>query len=137
MMLALVLVLGLGLAAYLARDAVLGALPDTTRLLALVFPPEPPGAGLELGKLESERRSDDGVPVLVVRGEIANPSGGPRDLPPLKASLYGAEGNELHSWRFTATAEKSLAADSSVRFQTEVRDPPVEATDLKISFVAE
>ena len=92
--------------------------------------------GLELGKLESERRSDDGVPVLVIRGEIANPSVGTRDLPPLMASLYDAEGKELRSWRFTA-AEKTVPAEQQVLFQTELRDPPDAATDLKISFVAE
>ncbi len=133
---ALVLVLGgIGVAGYLARDAILRALPDTEKLLAMVRPP-PPVAGLEIGKLESERRRDDGVPVLVIRGEIANPSVGAQHLPPLMASLYDAEGKELRSWRFTA-AETTVPAEQQVRFQTELRDPPDAATDLKISFVAE
>ena len=135
---ALVLILGgIGVAGYLARDTIVQAIPDTEKLLAMFTPPAPPpGAGLELGKLESERRSDDGVPVLVISGEIANPSVGTRELPPLLASLYDAEGKELHSWRFTV-AETTVPAEQQVRFQTELRDPPDAATDLKISFVAE
>ncbi len=133
---ALVLILGgIGGAGYLARDTILQAIPDTEKLLAMFRPPAP-GAGLELGKLESERRSDDGVPVLVIRGEIANPSVGTRELPPLMASLYDAEGKELRSWRFSA-AEKTVSAEQQVQFQTELRDPPEAATDLKVSFVAE
>lgn len=139
-MLAVTLVLilgGIGGAGYLARDTILQSIPDTEKLLAMFTRPAPaPGAGLELGKLESERRSDDGVPVLVISGEIANPSVGTRELPPLLASLYDAEGKELHSWRFTA-AESTVPAEQQVRFQTELRDPPDAATDLKISFVAD
>ncbi len=135
---ALVVILGgIGGAGYLVRDTILQAIPDTEKLFAMFTrPAPPPGAGLELGNLESERRSDDGVPVLVISGEIANPSVGTRELPPLMASLYDAEGKELHSWRFTA-AETTVPAEQQVRFQTELRDPPDAATDLKISFVAE
>ncbi len=139
-MLAVILVLilgGIGVAGYVARDAILQAIPETGKLLAMFTPPAPPpGAGLELGKLESERRSDDGVPVLLISGEIANPSVGTRELPPLMASLYDDQERELTSWRFTA-AETTVPAEQQVRFQTELRDPPDAATDLKIIFVAE
>ncbi|MFQ5954909.1 MAG: FxLYD domain-containing protein [Kiloniellales bacterium] len=131
------LIAGTGLGGYLARDHIIQVYPDAAELFALFLTsPDPPGAGLALGKLESERRREDGVPILVIRGEIANPSIRPRDVPQLKGVLYGADGQELQSWRFTAPEAKLLAGDS-VRFQTEVRNPPVKATDLKISFVTE
>ena len=133
----LMLIVGAGGAAYWGREYVMQAAPGVGDLLALIFAsPDPAGVGLALGKLESERRREGGVPILVIRGEIANSSVEPREVPQLKGSLYGADGQVLQSWRFTAP-EAKLLAGATVRFETEVRNPPAKATDLKISFVAE
>ncbi len=133
----LVLILGIGFWGYMARDTIVRAYPDSVKLFALFLAaPKPPGDGLELTPLESKRQEAGGATVLVIRGEIANPSTGPRDVPPLRGLLYGADGAELHSWRFNAPEERLLAGQF-VQFQTEVRDPPIEATDLNITFTTE
>jgi predicted Zn finger-like uncharacterized protein len=133
----LLLILGAGFGAFIARDHVVAAVPGAAKVYALFgTPAEVPGAGLELRGLESERRREDGVPVLVIRGEIVNLASESRTVPALRGSLHGVDGAELTSWRF-ATAEDTVAAGRSVRFETEVRDPPLEATDLSIRFVDE
>jgi predicted Zn finger-like uncharacterized protein len=130
----LVVLFGAGAGAFLARDHVVAAVPGVAKIYALLGAfGEVPGAGLELRNLDSERRRDDGVPVLVIRGEIVNAGAAPSTVPSLRGSLYGADGAELTSWRF-AVADPSIAAGASAPFETEVRDPPVEATDLKIRF---
>ncbi|MEJ0070857.1 MAG: hypothetical protein WDO24_21375 [Pseudomonadota bacterium] len=92
------------------------------------------GAGLELRNVSSARR-EDGPPVIVVEGTVANVSNRPREVPRLKAVVRSAAHQDLKNWTFTPGVLVLLPGETA-NFRTELADPPRGATDLAITFTA-
>ncbi len=90
--------------------------------------------GLEFRDVAYERQSENGLPVLAVKGKIVNVSGETRTLPRLRVGLGDAHQHELYHWTF-ALPEKELQAKQAVSFTTRLSSPPVEARDLEVRFV--
>jgi predicted Zn finger-like uncharacterized protein len=90
--------------------------------------------GLEFHDVVYERQSENGLPVLAVKGKIVNVSGETRALPRLRVGLSDAHQHELYHWTF-ALPEKELQASQSASFTTRLSSPPVEARDLEVRFV--
>ena len=90
--------------------------------------------GLTFGSIETLREIDNGQPVLVVEGVLANPTKQPRDVPALRFALRDADSQELYAWSVDPKAT-SIAAGDMLRFRTRLVAPPDRATDLQIRFV--
>lgn len=93
------------------------------------------GPGVEFRKLASRQRREQGAPILVVSGEIANVSGQPRAVPPIRIGLLAADGREIDHARFDAP-RPTLGPGEVAPFEVELEQPPPEAHDFSVSFAA-
>ena len=132
----ILIVAGLGGGVVLARHDIVAAWPPAAKLYELAgFPGEEIGSGLELRNVASASRSEDGVAVLAIEGEVANVSSAARDVPTMRAIVKDGE-REVRSWTFKA-AQARLLPGESASFVTSLRDPPANATGLTITFTAD
>lgn len=135
-LLALVVVLGLlglGVAAWRS-----GELARNPMLASLFGPAEkrealPEGLGFE--NVTTERRAESGGQVLIVAGEVVNNATVVRAIPPLRGTLLTSDSREVQNWTFTASAER-VEPGKRVRFETTLRGPSTEATEVKVTFAA-
>jgi len=88
---------------------------------------------LEIRNLRSERRVEDGLPVLVIRGEVYNVGDAPRPVPPLRVRLLDAAGEELDSGLFDVS-ERELSPGGVTRFEARMVDPPRAAVRYEVTF---
>lgn len=115
------------------RHEIAATWPKTTKLYAAVDKPINL-RGFEFRGVGYERQTENGLPVLAVKGEVVNVSGERRALPRLRVGLLDGERRELYHWTFALT-EKELAPKAAVPFVTRLSSPPVEARDLELRFV--
>lgn len=121
-----------------ARDEITRAWPPAARLyeaVGLAAGAAEEGRGLLIRDVVSERVLEGGVPTLLVRGAIENPTGRSRAVPALRATLKGEAGEELHRWTFTAPAD-ALDAGQSTTFDDRLARPPDGAAGLSVRFAA-
>lgn len=133
---AVVAVAAAGLVA--ARDEIAGAWPPTARLyeaVGLAADAEEEGRGLLIRDVASKRVLEGGVPILLVRGAIENPTGRRRAVPAIRAALKGETGAELQRWTITAPAT-ALDAGQSTTFEGRLARPPRGAIGLSLRFAA-
>lgn len=116
-----IVVLALAVGGVIARTEIVNAWPPAARLYQLVGLTVA-DLGLELREVTSRRAVEDGVPVLVVEGVIANISDRVRQVPPLKAALTDADQRELQHWTFTA-GDRRLLPGEAVSFKTSLKNP--------------
>ena len=127
---------GLAGAIMFGRQEIVAQWPPAERLYALVeMSSELPGAGFELRNVNSTRGEDAGVPLLVVKGELANVSSEIRDVPGLLAVLHDDDGKAIRQWPVDI-AELRLLPGEVAQFESSVRNPPGAATRLTIDFTA-
>ncbi len=115
------------------RHEIAATWPKATKLYAAVDKPINL-RGFEFRGVGYERQTENGLPVLAVKGEVVNVSGERRALPRLRVGLLDRERRELYHWTFALT-EKELAPKAAVAFVTRLSSPPVEARDLELRFV--
>lgn len=127
-----VLALMAGLAA--GREDLVKVWPATATFYdAIGWPVGAPSDALQLAKVRSAERVENGRKVLVVEGEVSNVSDGEQQVPPLKATLMGANG-PMHSWTFSLK-EANLKPHVSVPFQTSLENPAADASSVAVTFV--
>ncbi len=126
-----IIVLALAVGGVIARMEIVNAWPPAARLYQLVGLTVA-DLGLELRRVTSRRAVEDGVPVLVVEGVIANISDRVREVPPLKAALTDANQRELQHWTFTASARRLLPGET-VSFKTSLKNPAGGGTRLSVA----
>ncbi len=90
--------------------------------------------GLELRNVKNSKRTEDGVPVLIIEGEVKNISKYTYEVPKLRAALQNAEQDEIKNWTFSAVQTRLLPGESAP-FVTRVKDPPPKAAGVTITFV--
>jgi len=136
-LLALVVILVIG-GAVVAKDNIQAAWPESVRFYAAVGLATPPqlGAGLELRKVSWKRDNSGDVSVLLIEGEVANVSKEVRPVPKIRGAILGNGGREISHWLFAAPEPKLLPGES-VRFRTELRNPPDGAERLTMNFAHE
>jgi hypothetical protein len=128
------LVAGAAAVAYYARDRIVIAWPDATRLYAkLGIETKVLGLGLEVRNVTTVRRLVDDARTLEIEGEVVNVSNEVQAIPHLRASLKDQQGVELMDWTFDVRAP-SIDPGKSLSFRTVADNPPASATDLSISF---
>lgn len=89
--------------------------------------------GLDFGPIETLREIDNGQPVLVVEGSLANTTGATREVPALRFALRDDDQQELYAWSVDPRAT-TIAAGDRMRFRTRLVAPPDRAADLQVRF---
>jgi predicted Zn finger-like uncharacterized protein len=132
----LLLVLAVGLAvggAVWERDAVIQLWPASARLYIFFGLATPqPSDVLKLSAVP-RRDEENGVPRLVIEGEVANISPEAQPVPKLKVELRDAEGRPVQSWVFAVSTDRLLPG-ASVPFTTSVARPSEAATGMSVTF---
>ncbi len=122
------------IAAVVARTSVIALFPPAAKLYSMVgLSVAPPGLGLEIRKTSPRRDVENGVPVLIVEGEVANISNVAVDVPKLKVMLNDKGGNEVQSWTFSVT-EPRLMPGASETFRTSIERPSTSAANVAMDF---
>ena len=115
------------------RDEFVRIMPQTASFYSML------GLGVNLRALafddvSTSTEQHDGVPTLVVEGDIVNVSHKVADVPRLKFAVRNASGQEVYSW--TAVAPRtSLPPGESIAFRSRLAAPPVEAHDVLVRFI--
>lgn len=133
----LALIVAIVLAAlYFGRQRVMEIWPPATQAYEMLgLASLPPGAGLSIQDVTTMTTSaEDGTPaVLSVKGRVVNNARSTRRVPPLRASLRNAAGEEVRGWDF-GLPRQMLAAGEAIDFDTRLDSPPAEALNLIVIF---
>ena len=89
--------------------------------------------GLEIRHIEQQHSILNGARVLMIKGEISNPTNEIRKIPWLRFGLKDASSTELYSWTLD-TASRPLRPGETTSFVTRVAAPPELAKNLQIRF---
>ena len=124
---------GILIALVYERENVVRILPQTASLYSLIgFHINLRGLAFEDFKTATE--TQDGVPVLLIEGEIRNVTGAIQKVPHLRFALRNAAGAEIYSW--TGVPERNLMAPGDVqKVHTRLASPPGESRDARVRFV--
>ena len=116
------------------REQIVAAWPPSAKLYEMVrLPVSRPQPGLELMNVRSSRRLDGGVQVLIVQGEVVNPSSGPQAVPRVRVALRDKSQREIQH-TVISPAKTRLGAGEKTNFQTRFEQPPDAATGLIVRF---
>jgi hypothetical protein len=91
--------------------------------------------GLAFRNLSYGQDFENGIPVMAIKGEIVNVSGGDIVPPRVRFSLLNEAEQEIYHWTMKV-GESSLAADASVPFSTRLASPPAAARNIQVRFAA-
>jgi predicted Zn finger-like uncharacterized protein len=90
--------------------------------------------GLDFDALATSTEQHEGVPILVVEGNIVNDSRKLADVPRLRFAVLNAARQEIYSW--TAVAPRPmLAPGEATGFRTRLASPPPDAHNVLVRFV--
>ena len=89
--------------------------------------------GLQFEEVRTVRRPQDGVPILVVEGNVRNISENTRNIPRLQFILSGRN-REVYAWQDDAS-RPPLEPGKTVRFRTVLASPPDVADELHVRFL--
>ncbi len=117
--------------ALLARQAIVSAVPDLAGLYALLGL-DVNLRGLEFRNMTAIRDIENGRPVLIVKGEIANLSASDAPVPPIRLALRSGT-QEIYAWSVDSP-RRSLAAGETAQFSTRLPTPPPGAGDIEVRF---
>jgi len=115
------------------RGEVVRALPQTSAFYKLVglsvnF------RGLDFDGVATTTEQDEGVPILVVEGNIVNSARRVANVPQLKFIVRNATGQEIYSW-IAEPSRPLLSPGEMASFRTQLTSPPPDAHDVLIRFV--
>jgi predicted Zn finger-like uncharacterized protein len=90
--------------------------------------------GLVFDNLNTEVEQHEGVPILVVEGDIFNQTRRIIDVPRLRFAVRNAARQEIYSW--TAVLPRTLLSPhDAVPFRTRLASPPPDAHDVMVRFL--
>jgi predicted Zn finger-like uncharacterized protein len=116
------------------REQVVKMLPDLAGLYAAAGLPVNL-RGLEFRDMKTVEVMEGGVPLLVVRGTIANVKEQAAEVPRMRLAVRGVSGREIFVW--TALPQKSqLEAGESVAFTAQLASPPAEGREVAVRFLS-
>ena len=115
------------------RSDVVRALPQTASFYALLGLPVNL-RGVTFDGVATSMEQHEGVPILVVEGNVFNDTRKAADVPRLKFVVRNAAREEIYSWT-AVPARASLLPGEAVAFRSRLASPPTEARDLIIRFV--
>jgi predicted Zn finger-like uncharacterized protein len=115
------------------RSDVVRALPQTASFYALLRLPVNL-RNLTFGDVTTTMEQHEGVPILVVDGNITNSARKPEDLPRLKFVVRNAARQEIYAWT-AVPSRASLGPGETVDFRSRLASPPASAHDLVVRFL--
>ena len=128
LLLGLIAVIGLT-----AREPLVQAFPDLAGYYATIGMPVNL-RGLEFRDLRTSHQTQDGVPVLIIEGEIVNPTRQAKDIPRLRLSVTGEDEQEIYSWTALLPRE-SLGSREILTFRSRLASRPVESKQVTVRFL--
>lgn len=129
---ALVLI-GLAWGLIAARASVMALWPASARLYTIIgYGPSMADLGLRV-KFAVSRSVDNGVPVVVVDGDVTNVSVVTREVPKLRVALHDGADHELQAVDVKVTDQRLLPG-ASVPFHTTIPQPSDAATTVVATF---
>jgi predicted Zn finger-like uncharacterized protein len=130
---ALIIALGLILVCLVAgRQQIVRLLPQTASLYARIGLPVNL-RGLAFQNIKTVREIEDGVPILIVEGEIVGTTGRHTEVPRLRFAVTDSAGKEIYAW--TARPAKTLLPPGeALRFRSRLASPPAEASGVTVRF---
>ena len=90
--------------------------------------------GLALDGVTTTTEQHEGVPILVVQGNIANTTRKVVDVPRIKFIARNAARQEIYSWT-AAPARTVLSPGEVIPFRSRLASPPTDAQDVLVRFV--
>ncbi len=90
--------------------------------------------GLQFDNIATQLFTEGDTKLLVVSGDVANPTGHPIKLPSLRFALRNSQGVEIYSW--TARLDKDeLDPGESLPFKRRLATPPADGRDVQVRFL--
>jgi predicted Zn finger-like uncharacterized protein len=115
-----------------ARSNLVRAVPDLAGLYAAAGLPVNL-RGLEFSAVKTTREMHDGIPVLVVEGEVVNVTSRPVELPRLRLAVLGAGNRELYAW--SAPLPRAILSDGErISFRNRLASPPADGREVLVRF---
>jgi predicted Zn finger-like uncharacterized protein len=114
------------------RKAIVRHAPQTASLYAVIGLPVNL-RGVSFDNIRTSQETQDGVPVLVVEGDIGSLSNLPIEIPRLRFSLRNSAGIEIYSWT-TVPPKNTLAAGERLAFRSRLASPPPDARNVAVRF---
>ena len=115
------------------RSDVVRALPQTASFYALLRLPVNL-RNLTFNDVATSMEQHEGVPILVVEGNIFNAAHKAEDLPRLKFIVRNAAHQEIYAWT-AVPARATLGPGEGLGFRTRLASPPASAHDLVVRFL--
>jgi len=116
-----------------AREPLVRAVPGLASFYGVVGMPVNL-RGIEFSNLRTSNETQDGTPVLVIEGEIVNPTRYTRDIPRLRFAVQGTGGRELYSWTALLPRETLLGRESFT-FRSRLASPPEGSERVTVRFM--
>ena len=114
------------------RADVVRLMPQTASLYSAI------GLGVNLrgvvfNNIKTSREIHEGVPVVVVEGEIVSVSRKPVEVPRLRFGVRNGLGAEIYNW--TAMPSRTIAQSGErLTFRSRLASPPAEMHDISVRF---
>ncbi len=90
--------------------------------------------GLDFENIETTTEQHEGVPILVIGGNIVNVTSKTETVPHLRFAVRNAARQEIYSWT-AAPARALLPPGQEVGFHTRLASPPPDAHDVVVRFL--
>ena len=116
------------------RADIVRKLPQTASFYALTGLPVNL-RGLAFENITTSSVRDDGMPVLVVEGNVVNDTRKNVRVPEIRFVVRDAAAQEIYSWTASA-ARASLLPGQAATFRTRLASPPPGAHDVVLRFVS-
>ncbi len=115
------------------RDTVVRVMPQTASFYSSLGLPVNL-RGLAFDGIATNTEQHEGVPILVVEGNIVNDSGKIVEVPRLKFAVRNTANQEIYSW--TAVPPRTtLPPGEAVAFRSRLASPPPDGHDVLVRFV--
>lgn len=120
-------------AAVYYREDVVRTFPSAAALYELVGLPVNL-RGLEFANLKYRRDFEDGIPVLILEGEIVNIRNEALQVPAIRFGLRGRSGEEIYAWS-VEPRQKVIEPAAVMPFRTRLASPPRAADTVQMRFM--
>jgi predicted Zn finger-like uncharacterized protein len=115
-----------------ARQQIVRFLPQTASVYARIGLPVNL-RGLAFENIKTTRGIEDGVPMLVVEGEIVGTTGRHAEVPRLRFAVTDRTGREVYAWT-TRPSRTLLPPGETLPFRSRLASPPAEASGISVRF---
>lgn len=132
-LLLLLVVAGIVAGGYIYRSQIIEIWPPSGKLYRTIGIKVEPPFRLRIPSFKYDTQTENAKTVIIVTGSVINEGKFPQAIPPVRVTLYDANGREVAHW--TAPIGKSvLRPGEEVPFTTKLSEPPSTAQRLGVTF---